>query len=304
MGQLEDMALFVRVVEAGNISKAAEQLNIAKSAVSRRLVELESRLGSQLLIRNTRNSRLTNQGEMFYQRALTILQDVEALNEEAKTEARADLTGEMRISVPNEFGMMHMPGILERFARQHPNLLIHVDFSNRHANLVEEGYEMALRIAFLKDSSLHARKLCEVHHVLAASPDYLQQYGIPKKPEDLLKHRFLSFSLSTFSATKMRDKTGYTHEIQPGAVMKTNNGFFLKEMAIRSMGIICLPTFIIYDALQEGKLQPLLEDYDFTPLDLTAVYPHSKFTNANVRALIDFLIADFGDTPYWDKTHC
>ena len=107
MGQLEDMALFVRVVEAGNISKAAEQLNIAKSAVSRRLVELESRLGSQLLIRNTRNSRLTNQGEMFYQRALTILQDVEALNEEAKTEARADLTGEMRISVPNEFGMMH-----------------------------------------------------------------------------------------------------------------------------------------------------------------------------------------------------
>lgn len=301
MGQLEEMTLFVRVAEAGSISKAAEQLGIAKSAVSRRLVELETRLGNQLLIRTTRNSKLTEQGELFHQRALSILQDVDELNEETKNTKQAQLKGDMRISAPTEFGALHMPDILERFAKQHPELTIHVNFTNRKVNLIEEGFELAIRIAQLKDSSLHARTLCKINHVIAASPEYLAQNGTPQIPEDLLQHKFLAYELASFNTTLMLDSNGKNHSIQPEAMLKANSGFFLKDMAIRGMGLISLPTFIVYGAIKDGRLKPVLTEYQLPSMHLNVVYPNTRFTSAKVRTFIDFLVTHIGEQPIWDR---
>ena len=301
MGQLEEMELFIRIVDAGSISKAAEQTNIAKSAVSRRLSELESRIGKQLLVRTTRHSRVTEFGKKFYEQAKRIIDDVETLNADAAKETQQSIKGELRLTAPLEFGVMHLPRLVARFNQLHPDLLIHLDFTNNHSNLIEDGYDMALRIAHLKDSTLHARTLCSVEHILVASPEYLDKYGTPNAPQDLVNHKLLAYSLASFNLTKMTNNDGVEFEFQPATVLKSDNGFFLKEMCITGMGIVCLPAFILYDAIAQGKLTPLFSDYQFTNIDLRAIYPDSRFPNLKVRAFIDFLKEELHGPQLWDQ---
>lgn len=301
MGQLEEMELFLRIVDAGGISKAAEQTNIAKSAVSRRLSDLESRIGKQLIIRTTRHSRVTDFGRTFYEQARRIIEEVEALNADAANETLVSIKGELKLTAPLEFGVMHLPRIIAKFNQSHPDLLIHLDFANSHSNLIEDGYDMALRIAHLKDSTLHARTLCSVEHILVASPQYLDKHGTPTEPIDLRKHKLVSYSLASFNLTKMTDLQGENFEYQPETVLKSDNGFFLKEMCIQGMGLTCLPSFILYDAIEQGKLIPLFTNYNFTKIDLRAIYPDSRFPNLKVRAFIDFLKEELHGPQLWDQ---
>ena len=188
MGQLENMTAFVRIVEAGSISRASEQLGTVKSAVSRRLVELEQELGVQLIQRTTRTSSLTEAGRNYYQRAVQILADVSELNNSSSNKT-LELEGQLRIAVPTSFGLLHLAPAINEFAELHPKLIIHLDFSDRKVDLVEEGFDLAIRIAALKDSSLIARRLAPVKIVMCASPDYLKRFGAPKTPGDLKHHR-------------------------------------------------------------------------------------------------------------------
>ncbi|WP_314884889.1 LysR family transcriptional regulator [Psychrobacter immobilis] len=300
MGQLEDMAMFVRIVEAGSITKAAEQLNIAKSAVSRRLKELETRLGSQLISRTTRQSNLTQAGEQYYQKVHHILSEVDALNEETSgTPTRIE--GTLKMTAPLSFGLMHLNDVIDEYANQHPELKFELDFSDRHTDLIEEGFELAIRIRELQDSSYQAKRLALIRYALCASPEYLERMGTPKTFDDLTEHEFLQYGMSKSSAIELIDKQGKNHQVAVNGKIKANNGDFLREMAVKGHGIAFLPTFITYQALISGELVPILQQYQLPTLNAYAVYPKNRFLSQRCRYLIDFIAERFGDNPYWDK---
>lgn len=302
MGQLEDMAMFVRIVDSGSITKAAEQLGIAKSAVSRRLKELEIRLNSQLLSRTTRKSNLTAAGEQYYRRANSILSEVDALNEQISG-APARIEGTLKMTAPLSFGLMHLSEVIDDYISQHPGLSFELDFSDRHIDLVEEGYELAIRIGELQDSSYQAKRLAPIRFVLCASPEYLSKMGTPEVAEELERHEFLQYSLSRHSTLDLTDAQGKKHTIATNSKIKATNGEFLVDMAVKGHGIIFIPTFIAYKMLARGKLVPLLQHYELSTLNAYAVYPRNRFLSQRCRYLIDFIAKRFGDDPYWDHAY-
>ncbi|WP_352259856.1 LysR family transcriptional regulator [Psychrobacter sp. TB55-MNA-CIBAN-0194] len=300
MGQLEDMVMFVRIVEAGSITKAAEQLNIAKSAVSRRLKELETRLGSQLISRTTRQSNLTQAGEQYYYRVTNILNEVDALNE-ASSGAPTRIEGTLKMTSPLSFGLLHLKDIIDEYANQHPNLNFELDFSDRHTDLVEEGFELAIRIGEMQDSSYQAKRISLIRHTLCASPEYLDKMGTPKTVEDLADHEFLQYSLSKSNTIALTDEQGKKHQVDVNSKIKINNGDFLHDMAVKGHGITFLPTFITYQTVANGDLVPILQQYQLPMLTAYAVYPKNRFLSQRCRYFIDFIAERFGDNPYWDE---
>lgn len=300
MGQLEDMAMFVRIVDAGGISKAADQLNIAKSAVSRRLTELERRLGTQLLNRTTRASSLTEAGRIYYNRTQNIIDEVSVLNEQTSGH-KARVEGILKLSCPLTFGLMHLGPIIDEYAREYQDLNIQIDFTDRHVDLVEEGFELAIRIGFLPESSLQARLITPIDHILCASPDYLHKFGVPACPSDLSQYKFLHYGLSSEAKIRLTDKKGKDHEVLLSPIIKANNGDFLKEMAVKGHGITFLPAFITYQELKNKKLIAILKDFQLPTMNAYAVYPRSRFLPERCRLFIDFLAERFGEKPYWQQ---
>ncbi|VAV96580.1 Transcriptional regulator, LysR family [hydrothermal vent metagenome] len=300
MGQFEDMDAFVRIVEAGSISQAANQLGVVKSAVSRRLVELEGRLGVQLLNRTTRQSSLTGAGRSYYERSVRILSDVAEINA-TTSDAKVALNGTLKISAPLTFGLQHLTPAINEFAETHPELIIHMDFNDRRVDLIEEGYDLAIRIADLKDSSLVARKLAPIRMAVCASPDYITRKGLPETPEDLKNHDILFYASSDNGKWQFSTPNGRTRSITLPARIISNNGDFLKDAAIKGFGIVRSPTFIVWQELRAGKLQLLLDDYHFTGLHAYAVYPETRHLPLRVRRFIDFLKDRFDGEPYWDR---
>jgi len=300
MGQLEDMTVFIRVVDAGGISRAAEQLGIAKSAVSRRLVDLETRLGIRLLNRTTRTSSLTEAGRGFYERSIKIIDDISELNALA-SDSNTCLEGTINLAAPLSFGLSHLAPAIDDFLSLHPELTININFSDRQINLIEEGLDLAVRIADLKDSSLIARKLSPIRTQLCASPEYLKKQGTPETLDDLKHHPLLHYNLSNTSSWKLTDSQGEQHFIHVKAKINANNGDFLKDMAIAGHGILMIPTFISWKAIANGELVPLLSDYMTPQLNAYAVYPQTRYLSQRTRVLIDFLVERFGEKPYWDQ---
>jgi len=301
MGQLEDMALLTRIVEAGGIGKAAEQLNLAKSAVSRRLTELEKQLGTQLLSRTTRKSNLTDAGLLYYQKALTILNDVAELNAHTRG-IKTAIEGTLKMTAPLSFGLLHLTPIIDEFSKKYPNLNIHIDFSDRHIDLIEEGYELAIRVADLKDSSLKAKRITPIQHMLCASPDYLLHHGMPTSLAELSQHQFLLYGQASINKLLINDPQGKPHSLHLTPKIKANNGDFLIAMAIKGQGIVFSPTFISYQAIATGQLVQVLADHSFPPIYAYAVYPQTRFLSQRCRLLIDFIVQRLGDEPYWDKS--
>ncbi len=300
MGQLEDMAMFVRIVEAGSITKAAEQLNIAKSAVSRRLKELEERLGSQLISRTTRQSKLTQAGEQYYQQVNNILRAVDAVNEHA-TDAPMRIEGTLKMTAPLSFGLMHLNDVIDKYANKHPNLRFELDFSDRRIDLIEEGYELAIRIGELQDSSYQAKQLALIRCVICASPDYLARMGTPETLDDLDNHALLQYSLGQTNSINLVDTEGRSHHRTIDAKIKATNGEFLVDLAVKGHGITFVPTFIAYKQLALGELVPVFQHYQLPTLTAYAVYPKNRFLSQRCRYLIDFIAEQFGDNPYWDQ---
>lgn len=302
MGQLEDMAMFVRIVDAGSITKAADQLDIAKSAVSRRLKDLETRLGTQLMNRTTRQSHLTEAGVHYYQRANSILGEVDALNE-TTSGVKMQLEGTLKMTAPLSFGLLHLNEVINDYANQHPDLSFELKFSDRHIDLVEEGYELAIRIGELQDSSYQAKSLTTIRTVICASPEYFRRMGTPDNLVELQGHDFLHYGLSAQNHIELIDSQGQTQtfSIPKNPKMKANNGDFLLDMAVRGHGIIFAPTFIAYQALARGELIPILKDYKLPVFNAYAVYPQNRFLSQRCRLLINFIAERFGEHPYWDQ---
>ncbi|MBT8052936.1 MAG: LysR family transcriptional regulator [Xanthomonadales bacterium] len=300
MNQFEEMRNFVRVVEAGSISKAAEQLGIAKSGVSRRLVELESRLGVRLLNRTTRRSSLTESGQAYYRGAVKLLTDVSEL-EASTADSGALLKGTLRLAVPLSFGLRHLAPAMDEFLKAHPELKINIDFSDRQIDLVGQGVDLAIRIADLRDSSLQARRICPIRILLCASPAYLEQHGVPRLPDDLRDHRVLHYDLGGGPVLKLQDGQGEEHAVQIRPAMVANNGDFLRDMAMAGHGIILTPSFIAWEAVAAGDLVSVMPDFCPQQRSAYAVYPQTRYLSRRARTFIDFLVERFGERPYWDQ---
>lgn len=299
MGQLEELANFVRVVDAGGISRAAEQLDIAKSAVSRRLSELEARLGVRLLTRSTRSMTLTDAGQTLYERSLRILSDVsEAVD--ATSGARTSLSGKLRIAAPLTFGLRHLSDAVIEFSQQHPDISFDLDFNDRRVDLIDEGVDLAIRIGELEDSSMIARRITTIRHSVCASPAYWQRNGAPVVPSDLHAHHGLRYTNRPQNRWTWQAKNGTKGSVVISSVMQANNGDFLLAAASAGAGFVITPTFIVYQAIRDGRLQAVLDDYEWSPLAAYAVYPEKRHLPRRVQVFIDFLADRFGDPPYWD----
>jgi len=300
MGQLEDMRIFVRIVEAGGVGKAADQLGMAKSGVSRSLASLENRLGVQLINRTTRRMSLSGAGHEYYQAAVRIIGDISELDA-LTADTETSLQGQLRLAAPLSFGLCHLSAAIADFVRKQPGLTFDIDFSDRLVDLVEQGVDLAIRITALKDSSLKARRICPIHLKLCASPAYLDAHGTPATPEELGQHEMLGYNIGSGTALKLLDGRGNEHVIQCSSRMVANNGDFLHDMALAGHGIVLLPTFIAWKSLAAGKLLPLLDAWPPVPLNAWAVYPQTRYLSQRARAFIDFLTRRFGDKPYWDS---
>ncbi|MDG6778518.1 LysR family transcriptional regulator [Thiomicrorhabdus sp. zzn3] len=299
MGRLEEIQIFIRIVEAGGIGRAAEQMSLAKSAVSRRLSDLEERLACKLIQRTTRSLSLTDAGRIYYEQALKLVEQYEAMNQ-AILQGEQALSGSLRIAVPLSFGLSHLTPVLDEFAKRHPQLKLNVDFSDRQVDLVEEGFDLAFRIGDLKESAIQARRIVPIRFVLCASPEYLAEYGEPHDHETLRSHKILRYTASN-GVLPLVDPQGNAHQVHFDSQIQANNGDFLKRMAMAGHGIVFSPTFIAWEAIKNGELVPVLSDYTLPEMNAYAVYPQNRFLAPKARAFIDFLVERFGNRAYWDE---
>jgi DNA-binding transcriptional LysR family regulator len=300
MSRLEEMEAFVRVVDAGSITAAADRMAMAKSAVSRRLTELEQRLGVQLLRRTTRTLRLTDTGRGFYERCLRILADVEEA-ESAVGQEHGTVRGRLRVALPLSFGLLHLGPAIADFMCRHPQVEFDLDFNDRQVDLLAEGFDVALRIADLQDSSLIARRLAPIHALVCASPDYLESHGPPRTPVELRNADCLVYTnIQEPARWSFRAPDGGAGSVEVRPHMQANNGDFLRQAAIAGRGVLLSPTFIVYRDIEEGKLAPVLEDYSWSAPSAYAVYPQTRHLSRRVRVFVDYLVERFAGVPYWD----
>ncbi|MBB5321613.1 LysR family transcriptional regulator [Marinobacter oulmenensis] len=300
MDRIDAMRAFVAVVNEGTFTRAADRLDLSPQLVSKYVSQLEQHLGVRLLNRTTRKLHLTEAGSRYHQRASQVLDDIEDMENQLgdlQTEAR----GKLRISAPVSFATRHMAPLLTDFQNRHPAVDIDLQLNDRKVDIVEEGFDIALRIGHLKSSSLIARRIAPVRLVMCASPDYLARHGTPRSPEDLQRHRYLRYSYIDMDTTGQEHHWLQANGDQPGADLVSNNGDVLVEAAINGAGIALQPSFLAGQAIREGKLRIVLPEHEPAPMALYAVYAHRQLLASKVRSFIDFLDGYFGEPPYWDR---
>jgi DNA-binding transcriptional LysR family regulator len=297
MDKTQEMASFVAVVEAGSFVAAADVLGLSKAAVSRQVGELERRLGARLLHRTTRRLSLTDDGQRFHARAKELLAAIDEAESEI-TSRSGEPSGLLRINAPLTFGVLHLAPLWGRFADAHPKVSLEIDLSDRIVDLVEEGYDLAVRITNLPSSQLVSRQLASSRMVLCASPEYLARQGIPAHPRDLAAHRVISYSY--WSTRDEWSFTGPDGEVQVRTQPRihANNGDTCRVAALDHQGIILQPDFLVGDDLRQGTLVELLPDYASLTIGIHAVYPSRKYLPIKTRRMVDYLAAAFA-TPSW-----
>ena len=288
MDRFLEMQTFNAVVETGSFVAAAELLQLSKAAVSRHVVELEKRLGIRLLHRTTRRLSLTPEGQVFYARGKEVLAELDAVEAEV-TARRESVSGLLRINAPFTFGIAHLAPLWGVFREQHPQVTLDVTLSDRLVDLVEEGYDLAIRIAALENSSLVSRRLATTRMTLCASPEYLRRHGTPRHPGELSAHQIIAYSyLATKDDWHFQGPEGRV-VVSTRPWMHTNNGETCRAAALAHQGVILQPGFVVDAELAAGNLVELLPGYRSTEIGIYALYPTRKHLSAKVRVLVDFL---------------
>lgn len=284
---LDDMALFVRVVEAGSFTRAASEAGASKSAVSKRVAALEARLGARLLERTTRSMRLTDVGRRYFTRA----QEIVSAAEEAELEAAAAqdaAVGTLRLSAPVSFGVRYLGEAIARFAVAHPEVRVRVDLDDRYVDLIEEDYDLAVRVGSLPDSSLVARALMTSRPWLVASPEYLATRARPRTPKDLERHEALLYRHQVGGRTWHFEGRGGKRTVRVQGRLVSDNGDILAAAACHGVGIALLPDFIVEPHVASGRLEVLLPTWCRAESEVFAVYPHRNLS-AKVRLFLELL---------------
>ena len=273
---------------------------MSTAVVSRRLAALEARLGVRLINRTTRSLHLTDEGARYHDACSRLLAEIEEADA-AVSAGRAEPRGALRVALPSAFGHLHVAPLVPRFATRYPNVQVALSLSDRNVNVIEEGFDLAIRIADLADSSLAARKLAPNRRVVCASPDYLKRNGTPRTPQDLTGHNCLT--TSDFTMTwDYKDPDGEPGAVRVAGRHACDNWEVLREWAIAGLGIALKSTWDVRQQLEDGSLVPLFPGYTFaSEVAIYAVYPHRRFLPAKTRAFIEFLADSFGPEPYWDR---
>lgn len=297
------MLVFTKVVQAGSLSAAARELGVSTAVVSRTLAALEARLGVRLVNRTTRSLHLTDEGASYYETSQRILAEIDEADA-AVTSRHIEPQGVLKVALPASFGHQHIAPLIPRFAELYPKIELALSLSDRLINLIEEGFDLAVRIAELKDSSLAARKLAPNRRVVCASPAYLREHGEPKTPQDLTRHNCLVAAWEQgFAMTwEYKNPVNKRGSVRVSGRYACDNWEVLREWAIAGLGVALKSTWDVRRQLEDGSLVPLFPGYDFdTDVGIYAVYPHRRHLPAKTRVFIDFLAESFGPEPYWDK---
>jgi DNA-binding transcriptional LysR family regulator len=293
MDRFQALTAFARVVETGSFARAAERLGVSVSAVSRQVSELEAHLGVRLLNRTTRRLSLTESGQSFYDRCVQLLADLEEA-EVAVTSASVVPRGTLRLTSSATFGARHLAPAIAAFVARYPQVRFDVELSERVVDIVEEGFDVAVRIGTAGSQNLVARRIGASRILCCASPSYLERHGEPHVPEDLAKHACLSYEyLPNRNVWSFRDPAGGDLSVRIDGPVHGNNGRFLVALAAEGAGISHEPDFIVGPDVRAGRLKPILTKFEPPPLPIYVVYPSRRHLSAKVRAFSDFLFERF-----------
>ena len=293
---LNEMAIFVHVVEAGSFTGAARNLGLPKSTVSRKITQLEERLGVRLIQRTTRSLRLTDTGNAYYSQCARILGEIEEANV-AVARMQSTPTGTLRITAPVLFGSTVLSGMVADYLEQHPQVSVDMVLTDQNLDLVQDGIDVAFRVGQLEDSSLIGRHLGDVRAILCASPDYIKSRGIPEHPDSLHEHALMV--LSQWPSWQLSGPDNDTYNLNVKARIQVNDFASLYTLALSGSGIAPLPTMIAAPAIRSGKLVPVLPEWPFEASPLHALYPSNRHLSAKVRSFVDFVIEAVRPAPPW-----
>ncbi|MDY8108706.1 LysR family transcriptional regulator [Fulvimarina sp. 2208YS6-2-32] len=293
---IEDLSTFVEVADAGGVSPAARRLGLSKSIVSRRLARLEAELGVQLLARTTRGAALTEAGVTFRDYAARVRDEMDGAREAVLP--AGDLRGRLRIAMPLSFGPTHFAPMLAEMARRHPQLHMHTAYSDRFVDLIAEGFDCAIRVGYLQDSNLIAKRIGPIYGKLVASPEYIEKYGAPQAPGEVASHQ--AVMQGTESWQFMDGNQIVT--VNPQGRFKADNANALAAAAAAGLGIAWLPDCIIHDHLATGTLFPIMTDYPPPPAGAYVIRPPGQYPACKVRVLADLLIELFEKDPRFAGT--
>ncbi|NHZ83729.1 LysR family transcriptional regulator [Massilia sp. CCM 8695] len=300
MDRLRAMEVFVEVVRKNGFARAAESLDTSPANVTRIVADLEAHLGTRLLNRTSRKMSLTESGEALYQRAKAIVDDMAEV--EAIAASSLQPRGLLRINAPVSFGMLHLAPLWPRFMTLHPQVELDIALVDRVVDIVEEGYDLALRISRQGSASHAARKLATSRNVCCAAPAYLERHGTPRVPADLREHQCIGYRYAVAGDEwHFTDDSGAAHAVRVHCALRSNNGDTGRAAALAGLGVVCQPTFLIGPDLRAGRMVALLPGYHLPDIDVLAVYPSRRQLSAKVRAMIDFLAAELSGTAPWDK---
>ncbi len=295
MDRLTEMEAFATVVDQGGFTDAARKMGISKSAVSKHVSSLETRLGARLLNRTTRRVSPTEIGLAYYDRARRVLNDAGEADA-LVTAMQSAPSGMLRVSVATDFGVNHLSPILGGFLHEYPDITVNMVLNNRFVELISEGFDMAIRVGELEDSSLRARKLTETTKRMIASPDYFKKFGRPHKIDDLNDHKLLHYSnQAAGNVWKITAPSGEKRQVRTAGSLTVNDGQSLLNAAVGGLGIAYLPSFLYADYLRDGLLEDAIPDLPVETQGIYAVYPPGRYTQPKVRAFIDFLVDKFRD---------
>ncbi len=292
MSRLEDMQIYVETVERAGFSAAARRLGLSKQYVSARVAALEARLGARLLIRNTRKLSATALGMEYFERARRVLAEADEADQAIMNQSGAP-RGQLRISAPMSYGMRHLSSVIASFVQRCTEVVVDIDLDDRVVDLVSEGFDMAVRVGVLPDSSLIARRLEPVRTLTVASPEYLARHGEPRNPDELRRHALLLYGHAR-PVTWVYRIAGRTQSMAVEGRLRANNGEVLRDAALQGLGITQLPEFLLHADVASGRLRTVLADFEPGPGAAHVVYPSHRQPSAAVKALADYLCLALG----------
>ncbi len=301
MDRWTEIELFVQVAETGSLSRAAEALDLSNAAASRHLSALEERLGARLVERNTRRLYLTDTGQEFFGRAKSILRDLKDAESVAKATS-LNPTGVLRISASLSFSLHHVAPLLREYTQRYPNVTVHIESANRYMDIIDNNIDVAIRTREIEpDSNITIRRLGETRRILAASPRYFAQHGVPKTLEDLQQHKMLIYTHANNPNELRFTRNGETRTVTVKGLLDANDGQILRAAALDGLGILVQPSYILYEDIVAGRLVPVLDEWDLPRLTVNLAYPSRKHLSAKVRTFIDFMAEHFLKMDYERK---